>query len=53
MGTFLGDHQLRLDQGAAGAREHTVEVLGEVGLTEDQIRELLAAGAIVDGGGDR
>lgn len=48
---FFDDQEVRLDRAPAVLGEHTVEVLGEVGLTDDQIGTHLAAGAAVDAGG--
>lgn len=38
----------RIDRGAPLVGEHTREVLSEAGLTEGEIEELLAAGAVTE-----
>ena len=45
---FLGDLAVTLDLAPPVLGEHTVEVLREVGVPDDQIDELLASGVVVD-----
>jgi len=47
---FFGDQQVRLDLAPPVLGEHTVEVLREVGLSDDEIEAALSAGAAVQHG---